>query len=101
MKDKNVKSFGEFNESVFSDKGHAGMPGEMYHDKNKVSDSTNKIDTYFYEIERYYNEIGKTIKDEDKLKRIEMEFGKLIKFLSKEVDDFESGVLRTNNQVIR
>ena len=30
MKNKNIESFGEFNESVYSDKGHAGRPGEMY-----------------------------------------------------------------------
>ena len=37
MKDKNVKSFGEFNESVFSDQGHAGMNGERYIDKTTFS----------------------------------------------------------------
>ena len=30
MKNKNIISFGEFNESVYSDQGHAGMPGEMH-----------------------------------------------------------------------
>lgn len=30
MKNKKIESFGEFNESVYSDQGHAGMPGEMY-----------------------------------------------------------------------
>lgn len=39
MKDKNVKSFGEFNESVFSDQGNAGMPGEMYDDKSDEKNS--------------------------------------------------------------
>jgi CRISPR/Cas system type I-B associated protein Csh2 (Cas7 group RAMP superfamily) len=44
MKDKNVKSFGEFNESVFSDQGHAGMNGERYDDRS--SDSFTKKDLF-------------------------------------------------------
>jgi len=38
MKNKNVKSFGEFNESVFSDQGHAGMNGERYEDEKVYSE---------------------------------------------------------------
>ena len=48
MKDKNVKSFGEFNESVFSDKGHAGMNGERYEDKirlEKLDPMGNVVET--------------------------------------------------------
>ena len=48
MKDKKVKSFGEFNESVFSDKGHAGMNGERYEDKirlEKLDSMGNVVET--------------------------------------------------------
>ena len=48
MKDKKVKSFGEFNESVFSDKGHAGMNGERYEDKirlEKLDPMGNVVET--------------------------------------------------------
>ena len=47
MKDKNVKTFGEFNESVFSDEGYAGMNGERYEDRN-----SSEI------IERFEKEFG-------------------------------------------
>ena len=47
---KHVESFGEFNESVYSDKGHAGMPGEMYDDgdltmRQLIIDRINQIYT--------------------------------------------------------
>ncbi len=53
-----------------------------------VSDSLTQIKVHLMNITGYFDEMKANIKDVDKLKRIEKEYGNLVKFLSKEIDGY-------------